>query len=866
MARAKKSAPTRKTASRRSGADPARRSVPLTAYEAKRNFAATPEPKGKALRLRNNRFCVQRHDARRLHFDLRLELDGVLKSWAVTKGPSLVAGEKRLAVHTEDHPIEYLSFEGVIPRGEYGGGTMIVWDAGTWAPIGDAHRGYAKGHLEFELAGQRLHGCWHLVRMRAKPRESKEQWLLIKSDDEFARPKGGPEIVSLEMTSVLSGKTNDDLANAEEIRPDHAERAKAKKARPPQGLGRLPNARKALLRTFVEPSLATLVDQAPDGDEWIHEIKFDGYRLQARIDGKSIRLLTRKGLDWTTKFKPVATALRSLKLGSALIDGELVVEDETGRSSFASLQADLKSGRTDRMVFYAFDLLYLDGYDLTKLPLIERKTLLATLLEDSPAGGILRYSSHLEGDGETMIRHACRLGLEGIISKHRDKPYLGGRGMHWQKSKCTQRQEFVVAGYVPSTVSPKAIGSLVLGVYEGKRLVHVGRVGTGFSASLARDLWSDLERLKRPASPFPVAPSRDAARGVRWVKPELVAEVEFRGWTNDGILRHAAYKGLREDKDPSEIVRETTKREPPHANPPASSFHLTHADRVLWPDTGLTKQGLAEYYAEIAGWILPHVAGRPLSLVRCPSGIEEACFFQKHAWNGMSKAVHRKTVAGEEVLYIDDTEGLIALVQSGVLEIHAWGSSIRKIEAPDRIVMDLDPAEDVAWTALIDAALEIRGRLADAGLESFVKTSGGKGLHVVAPLRPKAGWDEVKSFAQSLAIAMAGDSPDRYVATMSKRARAGKIFIDFLRNGRGATAVAPYSTRARSGAPVSTPLAWNELSASLRPDHFSVSNLPTRLAHLRNDPWAGFLELDQTLTQRKNRSGTRDHGRSAART
>ncbi|ANY79583.1 DNA ligase [Microvirga ossetica] len=860
MARAKKPATSGKTASRRSAADPARRSAPLKAYAAKRNFAATPEPKGKTVRRQADRFCIQRHDARRLHFDLRLELDGVLKSWAVTRGPSLVSGEKRLAVHTEDHPIEYLTFEGGIPRGEYGGGTMIVWDTGTWTPIGDPHRGYAKGHLEFELAGQRLNGRWHLVRMRAKPRESKEQWLLIKSDDEYAKPKDEPEIVSVELTSILSGKTNGDLAASDEIRSDHAERAKAAgtKPRPVPELARMPKARKGLLRTFIEPSLATLVDEAPHGDEWIHEIKFDGYRLQARIDGKNVKLLTRKGLDWTAKFKPVAAALRDLKLGSALLDGELVVEDKTGLSSFASLQADLKSGRTDRMVFNAFDLLYLDGYDLTKLPLIERKTFLATLLEDAPAGGILRYSSHLEGDGETMIRHACRLGLEGIVSKHRDRPYLASRGMHWQKTKCTQRQEFVIAGYVPSSVSPKAIGSLVLGVYEDKRLVHVGRVGTGFSATLARDLWTDLERLKRPASPFSAALSRDAARGVRWVKPELVAEVEFRGWTTDGILRHASYKGLREDKDPSEIVRETAKSALSRANAPAlSSFNLTHPDRMLWPDTGLTKQGLADYYADIAEWILPHVANRPLSLVRCPSGIEGSCFFQKHAWNGMSKAVQHRAIDGEDTLFIDDLEGLIALVQSGVLEIHAWGSSMENPETPDRIVMDLDPAEDVPWTALIDAALEVRERLGNAGLESFVKTTGGKGLHLVAPLRPKAGWDEVKSFAQSLAETMAGDSPDRYVATMSKRARAGKIFVDYLRNGRGATAVAPYSTRARSGAPVSTPLAWSELSASMRPDHFTVANLPTRLAHLKSDPWADLPELDQGLPQRKGRSRKR---------
>jgi bifunctional non-homologous end joining protein LigD len=839
---------------RRSSRDAALRSPALAAYEAKRDFAATPEPKGRAARVRGNRFCVQKHDARRLHFDLRLEFDGVLKSWAVTRGPSLVAGEKRLAVHTEDHPLEYLTFEGVIPKGEYGGGTMILWEQGRWTPIGDPRKAYAKGHLEFELQGERLKGRWHLVRMRPKPRETKEQWLLIKADDEHAQGREEPEPVDTELTSLISGRTNADLVATGEVRKDHGDRRKATagKGRPALNFDRVTGARKGLLWPFLEPSLATLVERAPVGDEWIHEIKFDGYRLQARIDGGTIKLLTRKGLDWTAKFKPVSDALRDLKLGSALIDGELVVEDENGMTSFVALQSDLKAGRTDRMAFYAFDLLYAEGYDLTRTPLIDRKTLLAGLLDDAPAGGVLRYSAHIEGDGDAMVRHACRLGLEGIVSKRKDKPYTGGRGPHWQKSKCSQRQEFVISGYVPSTTSQKAIGSLVLGVHDKGRLVHVGRVGTGFSAALARDLWTELERLKRPTSPFPDRLPAAAARNVRWVKPALVAEIELRGWTADGMVRHAAFKGLREDKDPLEVARETKAQvvfDAGHSRSPVDG--LTHPDRVFWPDAGLTKQGLAEYYMDIADRILPHIVGRPLSLMRCPSGIEEACFFQKHAWSGMSKAVRRRTITDGEVVFIDDLDGLLALVQSGVLEIHPWGSTLRSVEKPDRLTMDLDPADDVPWTALIEAASEVRERLFDLGLESFVKTTGGKGLHVVVPLKPKADWNEAKAFAEALARDMASDSPDRYVATMARRARKDRIFIDYLRNGRGATAVAAYSTRARPGAPVSTPLAWNELSASVRPNHFTVANLPTRLAHLKTDPWADLSEINQALPQLK---------------
>ena len=822
----------------------------LKAYDDKRDFSVTSEPRGRRARAKAHRFVVQKHAARRLHFDLRLELDGVLKSWAVTRGPSLVPGEKRLSIHTEDHPLEYLSFEGVIPAGQYGGGTMIVWDEGRWIPDGDPHKAYAEGRLTFTLEGQRLKGRWHLVRTRPKPRDTKEQWLLLKSDDEHARESGDPEIVEEETTSLLSGCTIEELARAGELRADHRERERVKSSRKRKsGDPKIAGARKAILPPFVEPSLAKLSPSAPTGPQWLHEIKFDGYRVQARIDGGKVRLLTRKGLDWTAKFPSVAEALEELRLSSALVDGEVVVEDENGVSSFSALQRDLSTGRTDRMTFYAFDLLYYDGQDLRDASLRDRKALLQLALDDLPSGGTIRFSDHIAEDGASLIRHACRLGLEGIVSKRADRPYRSGRSDEWLKSKCTQRQEFVIAGYVPSTTGRKAVGSLVLGYYDGDRLVHVGRTGTGFTAATARALWSEINAREAPASPFADPLDADARRGVRWARPELVAEIEYRGWTHDNRLRHAAFKGLREDKDPREVVREDAASAEPLADaPPAlASAHLTHPDRILWEDEGLTKQGLAEFYAEIADWILPHVVDRPLSLLRCPSGSQKECFFQKRAWAGLDESLVRRVNVGDtEVLAIKDLRGLLALVQAGVLEIHPWGSMLRSVEKPDRIVFDLDPGEGVFWPSVVEGALDVRARLKDLGLESFVKTTGGKGLHVVVPLRPSADWNGVKAFAERVALAMAKDSPDRYTATLAKRAREGRIFIDYLRNTRGATAVAPYSTRARKGAPVSTPLAWEELSPDVPSNHYTVTNLAKRLKGL-DDPWARFFKVRQKL-------------------
>ena len=797
-------------------------------------------------------------------------MDGVLKSWAVTKGPSLVPGEKRLAVHVEDHPLDYGSFEGTIPKGEYGGGTVILWDRGTWSPIGDAHRGYRKGHLDFELQGEKLGGRWHLVRMAGKPREKRENWLLIKGDDQAARSEGDPDILDERPESVATGREIQDVAGEEpgwssktgRIRRKGGTRAKL--ARAPAGsslpavpdLSKIKGAKKAALPDFIEPTLATLVASAPAGQRWLHEIKFDGYRLQARLEAGRVKLLTRSGLDWTKKFgKRVVTALQDLPAGKALIDGELVVETSFGASDFSALQADLSEGRSDRFVFYVFDLLHLDGYDLRALPLIKRKELLEQLVGSQAEP--VRYSSHFDENGDLVLRHACRLSLEGVISKLRDAPYRSGRGKSWVKSKCSARQEFVVAGYVPSTTSSKAIGSLMLGVYEGDKFHHVGRVGTGFTAASAEDLFRRLERIRISSSPFDKRLSAEEARQVRYVRPELVAEVEFRAWTAGGILRHASFRGLREDKPAREIVLETPKTAAQPAKAQRRTVKLTHPDRLYWPDAGVTKEGLADYYAEVWRFAAPHIVGRPLALVRCPNGIAGEKFFQKHAWKGLNPNIvlvnDPKEPPDEQLISINNLDGLMGLVQSAVLEIHPWGSTVADWERPDLIIMDLDPGEDVSWEAIIAAAEETRDRLTDAGLTPFIKTSGGKGLHVVAPLKPSAHWPAVKAFTKGIADAMASDSPDRFVSTITKSKRRGKILVDYLRNQRGATAVAAYSTRARPGAAVSMPLAWDELSPGIGPAYFTVANTPTRLAALSTDPWQDFRAAAAPLAESRLR-------------
>jgi bifunctional non-homologous end joining protein LigD len=850
----------------------------LAEYRAKRDFTKTSEPKGKETRRRASLFVVQKHDASRLHYDFRLELDGVLKSWAVAKGPSLVPGEKRLAIHVEDHPLSYGEFEGTIPEGEYGGGTVMLWDRGSWQPEGDPRKSYAKGRLTFRLDGEKLKGIWHLVRMRRRPRERQESWLLIKGEDAFAREPGDPDLLETDTLSVKSGRNLDEIAAGTKAQVS-GKTATRKGAAPAKGKApakrvarRATDTQSSAMPSAIEPSLATLVDAVPKGSQWIHEIKWDGYRLLAFLKNGKAQLKTRNGLDWTTRFPAIAKAIGGLSARAAILDGEAVVEDERGVSSFSALQQALSNstkGKAASAVFHAFDLLYLDGEDLRPLPLEERKTRLFKLIKPS---GVLRLSEHLAGSGPAVLRNACRLGLEGVVSKRRDLPYRSGRNGDWVKTKCTERQEFVIAGFVPSTAIKRAVGSLVLGYYEGDRLIYAGRAGTGFTAEIARDLYKKLKPPTRKEPPFASKLDALQRRGVIFVEPRLVGEVEFRGWTADKVVRHAAFKGLREDKTVREVVQEkraaSRKRSKPtktklaETKPagtkpaPAGTVEvagvtLTHPDRVLWAEQGVTKQGLAEFYVEIADWVLPHVVNRPLALVRCPSGAEKSCFFQKHSWAGLSDFILRDKVrsddGAEEVLLVRDIKGIVALVQAGVLEIHPWGATIDKIERPDRLIFDFDPGEGTKWSDVIEGGRELRDRLKSLGLESFAKLSGGKGLHVVVPLTPRAGWDEVRNFARTLSEAMEADHGGRYLTKAAKSERAGKIFIDYLRNGRGATAVAAYSTRARVGAPVATPMAWDELSDAVKPNHFTVENLPARLDALNMDPWTDFFKIKQSL-------------------
>ncbi|HEY7247080.1 MAG TPA: DNA ligase D [Xanthobacteraceae bacterium] len=897
----------------------------LEVYRRKRKFNVTPEPRGHSGRTRGNRFVIQKHAARRLHYDFRLELDGVMKSWAVTKGPSLIPGEKRLAVQTEDHPIEYNSFEGTIPQGEYGGGTVMIWDRGHWQPDGDPHKGLSKGHLDFALEGEKLHGRWHLVRMRRRAGESKDAWLLIKARDDEAREANDPDILEEEPLSVASGRSLAEIAEgkgrkrvwhsnrsvAENVksgatsglRAPTPERAQARtrqsrrsekaasigkrKAQAPSGSAALPD--------FVPPSLATLRAEAPSGAGWVHEIKFDGYRIQARIEHGQVQLLTRKGLDWTDKFPNVAAALGKLRVRSALIDGEIVVEDARGIASFSGLQAALKAGESGAFIYYVFDLLHLDGRDLSGLPLIERKQALKRSIGER-ANGAIRYSEHFEEAGPLVLDHACKMGLEGIVSKRADAPYRAGRSEAFIKTKCANAQEFVVGGYTLSTVLPRSIGALVVGYYERGKLIYAGRIGTGYSRAVAADLWQRLNPLERDKPPFDAIPREEARRrDIRWVEPRTVIESEFRGWTADRLVRQAAFKGVREDKPPQEVVREipapsesdtaankrvaaasasvATKSRARGAGHPRSStssartrssaasragssseglqrseVRFTHPDRVYWVDVGTTKQDLADYYRAAWPLMAPHLIDRPLALLRCPDGTKGECFFQKHASAGLDDKYLKMIIDKNrrQVLAVEDLDGLLSLVQAGVLEVHVRGSRIDRLDICDRIVFDIDPGPDVAWRDVVAAARDVRARLAAIELVSFVKLSGGKGLHVVLPTAG-ADWETTKAFAQAVALAMGADNPERYVVKMTKSLRRGKLFIDYFRNSLEQTSVAAYSTRARPGAPVSVPVSWEELGRTRGGAQYTVLTLGKRLSGLKQDPWQEMGRIKQRL-------------------
>jgi bifunctional non-homologous end joining protein LigD len=832
--------------------------VALEQYRAKRDFSKTGEPRGKAARRARDSFVVQKHAARRLHYDFRLELDGVLLSWAVPKGPSYDPSTKRLAVQTEDHPVEYGGFEGMIPEGEYGAGAVIVWDRGRWTPEGDPHAGLKKGHLVFRLEGERLRGRWHLVKTRGSGRERDrgKSWLLFKGDDELA--SASADVVERFESSVVSGRT------IEQVRRDPDRRWHGKNgngARKRSDPAKLEGARPAALPPFVEPELATLVEAPPDGADWLHELKLDGYRMLARIEGSKARLLTRRGNDWSARVPTVARTLAALPVEAALIDGEVVVIDPRGISDFQALQNALNAGGDSICTYYAFDLLHLDGADLTRVPLLERRQLLGELLARSGASEArLRLSGHVIGSGPDFFQRACELGLEGIVSKRIRAPYRSGRGRDWLKSKCLRRQELVVGGFSEPSGSRNRFGALLIGAYDdARKLRYRGKVGTGFSERALVEIHARLAPLEQ-ASPAFVDPPRGAdARGVHWIRPKLVAEVAFTELTSDGMLRHPRFIALRDDKPPEEVALQRPRAAERRPKPAAqrttprtpSKLRLTSPDRVLYPNDGITKRELAEYYAAVADQVLPHVVDRPLTLVRCPEGHEKECFYQKHISQGMPGVIRQVPIEEdrklEHYMAIDDLEGLLALVQFGALELHVSGARTGDPNRPDRLVFDLDPDPALAWARVEEGAISVRERLAKLGLQTWVKTTGGKGLHVVCPIAPTLDFDLAKAFCKAIADDMVAREPRKYVATVSKARRTGKIFLDYLRNASAATAVAAFSTRARTGAPVSTPLGWDELASGVRSDHFTVRNLPQRLAALRRDPWHGFAECRQKV-------------------
>ncbi|BBF71725.1 DNA ligase D [Sphingomonas bisphenolicum] len=805
---------------------------PLDAYNAKRDFARTREPKGEMASTGGNSFVVQKHDATRLHWDFRLEIDGVLKSWAVTKGPSIDPSDKRLAVRTEDHPLSYGDFEGLIPEGEYGGGTVMLWDRGTWQPMaGKSAKDLEKGHLHFTLDGERMKGEWLLVRMKGRPKEKRENWLLRKIDD--AEAGEGDQLVERALTSVLTGRSMAEIA-ADKAGAQSLAGVKGKVFAGKMQAARDHNAkvvtkpRKTAAKppAFARPQLATLVDDVPAGNNWLHEIKFDGYRALAAVAGEQVRIFTRNGLDWTAKFQPLVKAIAALDLPPALIDGEIVAFGPDGNPSFSALQSVLKRGhgaqRDDTPFhFFAFDLLALEGQDMKALPQIERKERLEALLK--AAKPPVQVADHVIGAGEALYRSLCEAGQEGIISKRIDAPYRGDRTRNWVKVKCTRRQDFVIIGRSASTARGRPFASLLLAQHEGKALVYKGKVGTGFDADLMATLDKAMTPLETDKAPVDVP--RTETRGATWLKPRLVAEIAFAEFTADGRVRHASFLGLRSDK-PAKAV---TPEKPAAAPKAAPAVRITNPDRVIFPESDQTKGELADYYVTVAPLMLPFAARRPISLVRCPQGRAKKCFFQKHDSGAFGQAVRQvpireKDGGSEDYIYVEDAEGLLACVQMGTIEFHGWASRTDAVERPDRMIFDLDPDEGMDFDRVKGAAQDIRARLSDIGLVSFAMLSGGKGVHVVVPLTPGHDWETHKDFASRFAQALSAAEPDRFVATMSKARRKDKIFIDWLRNQRGSTAVLPYSARARAGAPVAIPIDWDELDGMKDAHPFSIGD------------------------------------------
>jgi bifunctional non-homologous end joining protein LigD len=825
---------------------------PLATYKAKRDFKKTAEPAGKrASSPQGNRFIVQKHEATRLHWDFRLEAEGVLKSWAVTKGPSLDPEDKRLAVRTEDHPMSYADFEGTIPKGEYGGGTVMLWDRGTWEPIpGKSAEDIERGHLHFILHGERMKGEWILIRLKPRPGEKRENWLLRKIADQYAGGSG--DLVERALSSVLTGRSMAEIAADKKAahslagKKDDAfaaEMARAARhnsnAGKPRAAGKPPR--------FADPQLATLVDAVPAGNDWIHEIKFDGYRALIAAAGADVRVYTRKGLDWTDKFQPLAQAVAALDLPPCLIDGEITAPGADGNPSFSALQNELKRGhgaQKSRMDFHAFDLLSLEGADLRSLPQIERKERLEALL--SHAEPPIRVADHVIGAGEKLYEAMCKAGLEGIIAKRIDAPYRGTRSRSWVKVKCTRRQEFVVIGWTKSTAKARPFASLYLAQYEGKDLVYKGKVGTGFDTKTLADLAERMKPLARdkPAAEVP----RAEARGGQWIEPKLVAEIAFAEVTHEGRVRHGSFLGLRGDKEAKEVKPET----PQPAPAPQSAVKISNRDRVIFPESGQTKGQLADYYAQVAPLMLAHMAGRPISLVRCPQGRAKKCFFQKHDSGSFGEEVHHVPIREkdghyEDYLYVDTAAGILSCVQMGTIEFHGWDSHASDVEAPDRMIFDLDPDEGLDFGDVKQAALDLRDKLTDLGLITFPMLSGGKGVHIVVPLNPGHDWDTHKDFSKRLAEAMSMAEPDRFVATISKAKRVGKIFIDYLRNQRGSTAVMPYSARARPGAAVAAPITWDELKDIESAHEWSIDDAAELMQRAASKALKGWGFASQSL-------------------
>ncbi len=857
----------------------------LKVYRAKRNFSKTAEPAGNEATASSDRlrFVVQKHAARQLHYDLRLELDGTFKSWAVTRGPSLDPKDKRLAVEVEDHPLDYGDFEGTIPKGEYGGGSVQLWDRGYWQPEGprSPQQAFDSGDLKFSLDGSRLRGSWVLVRMRNDRNGGKRNnWLLIKHRDAEAKPGDGNALLD-EDRSVASGRTMEQIAEGAGKRPTPFMNAAAPRSPSP---AEPPARRKPVtvdkLPAFIEPQLAKLVDQAPEGDGWAHEVKLDGYRAEVCVSSGTVVIRTRTGLDWTDRFSAVAKD--AARLPDCIIDGEIVALDARGLPSFGALQSALSGERSDDLTLFAFDLLFQGRDDLRSLPLQERKGRLEKLLNRRGISRRLHYVAHVESNGAAVYASACKLGLEGIVSKRLDAPYRSGRSGSWVKTKCRAGQEVVLGGW---TTAEGTVRSLLAGVYRDKKLVYVGRIGTGYGRGVAKTLLPRLKLLTRKVSPFQGDDAPRAEDNVRWLKPDLVAEIEFAGWTDTGMIRQAAFKGLREDKPARSVIHEVAA--PPATAAPAAGaapearvransrsaavkvgeVSISKPDKALWADAGdgkpVTKADLAHYLEAVGEWMLPHLKGRPCSLLRAPDGAGGAHFFQRHASPGMSPLLTSVKIRGDKAPYvqIDRLGALIAAAQMAALEIHPWNCAPGDPETAGRLVFDLDPAPDVKFPAVIAAAIEVRDRLKGCGLESFCKTTGGKGLHVVVPLKVgKAAlpWDVAKNFAHVLCAQMAADSPAKYLDTMSKSRRAGRIFLDYLRNDRTATAVAVLSPRARDGATVSMPIHWREVKAGLDPRQYTVRTAAALLR--KSKPWDGYERAARPL-EAAIRSATRAAGR-----